>query len=348
MSLSRVPRSQHQFTFAADAEPWLRIEPGSSIVVETLDCFSNKVSSPEQRFGYDSEVLDLIGQYNPVSKPTYVSGAEPGDTLAVRIDAIDLGPVDPYAVMVVTRDTALLCGRPSRHLGHDGDTKICELRDGHVLFPVGTGIVRHPVRPMVGAIGTAPPDGAISSLHYAASCGGNMDCLDITVGATVLLPVNVPGGLLSLGDVHALMGDGEVAGVALETHGDVTVSVQLIKAGRPASTCMPRLDTPTTVGTLGCESHESIDANIAAALDDMLTRLPAEFGMTAIEAYELIGAAGRIRVNQCVHFHGQGWCTTHVAVPRAVLPGGAYWVRGSAGSPDAFEQIRAGGLGAGC
>jgi len=332
LSPLRIQRSQHQFVFDAAAQPWLRVAPGSSIVVETLDCFSNKITSPSQRFERDSDVLDLVGSYNPVSRPVYVTGAEPGDTLAVRIDAIDLGPVEPYAVMVVTGDTALLCGRRSRRLGPESDTRICALEDGHVLFPAGPGQVRHPVRPMVGAIGTAPAAGPVSSLHYAADCGGNLDCPDVTTGTTVLLPVNVPGGLLSLGDVHALMGDGEVTGAALETHADVTLTVDLHKAGRsPAADSaagpgLPRLDTPDSLGTIGCASHDSVDANIAAALDDVLGRLCDEFGLAAIEAYELIGAVGRIRVNQCVHYPGQGWCTTHVSVSRAALPGGAHWV----------------------
>lgn len=344
MNLPCIRRSQHQFVFDAAAKPGLRVASGSTIVVETLDCFSNKITSASQRFEFDADVLDLVGAYNPVSRPIYVTGAEPGDTLAVRIDRIDLGPVEPYAVMVVTRDTALLCGRRSRRLASASDTRICALEDGHVLLPAGPGLIRHPVRPMVGAIGTAPSADPVSSLHYAPGCGGNLDCPDITIGASVLLPVNVPGGLLSLGDVHALMGDGEIAGVALETHADVTLTVELLKAGtrapaaRPASAgplaspgpaesaSLPRLDTPHSLGTIGCSSHESVDANIAAALDDVLGRLCDEFGLRAIEAYQIIGAVGRIRVNQCVHYPGQGWCTSYVSVPRSALPGGAHWV----------------------
>lgn len=328
MTQLRVPRSAHQFAFDASASPWLRAEPGSTIVVETLDCFSNKVTSPGQLFECEAQLLDLIGAYNPVSKPIYVTGASPGDTLAVHIDQIDLGTVEPYAVTAITRDAALLCGQPSRHLG-SADTRVCALAEGHVFFPTSSGTIKHPIRPMVGAIGTAPATRSISSLHYAASCGGNIDCPDIATGASVLLPVNVPGGLLSLGDVHALMGDGEVTGAALETHGDVTITVDLVKAAGPADggrARLPRLETPETIGVLGCASEDSLDANIAAALDDMLGWLCSDYGMTATEAYELIGAAGRIRVNQCVHYQGRGWCTSLVSVARAALPGGAYWI----------------------
>ena len=341
MSHPRVPREQHQFAFDADTEASLRIEPGTTVVVETLDCFSNKVTSPQQVFDSDSDVLALVGRYNPVSRPIHVMGAEPGDTLTVRIDQIDLGVVEPYAVTLVTRDSALLAGRSTPHLGRDSDTKICPIADGYVVLPTGSGALRHPIRPMIGAIGTAP-QGSVSSLHYGPTHAGNIDCPEVTVGATVYLPVNVPGGLLSLGDLHALMGDGEITGIALETHGDVTITVDLIQAANdPARLSTPRLDTATAIGCIGCGSEQSVDANIASAVEDMLTRLRAEYDLSPLDAYELFGATGRIRVNQCVYHSGRGWCTTLASIDRATLPGGALWRTGTAyaaePAPDALR-----------
>ena len=67
---------------------------------------------------------------------------------------------------------------------------------------------------MVGVIGTSPAEGEVPC-GYAFNLGGNMDCNLITVGSTVYLPVEVPGGLLQMGDIHASMGDGELTGTGI-------------------------------------------------------------------------------------------------------------------------------------
>lgn len=322
MTAARVLREQHQFAFDAAAEPVLRVKPGAEVVIETLDCFSNRITSPEQVFHSDAELLALIGAYNPVSAPVYVEGAEPGDVLAVTIRSMRLGVVDPYAVSVIHRDTATVAGRRSALLA-ESETRVCRLVDGHVIFPTGRGHVRHPISPMIGSIGTAPAAGQVSSLHYAAGHGGNVDCPDMTTGSTVYLPVNVPGALFSLGDLHALMGDAEITGVALETHGDVTVQIDLLKKPRAARAL--RLDTADSIGSIGCESADGLDANVAGAFDDLLRRLADDFGIAPVDAFQLLGIAARVRVGQCVHRPGAGWTSVRVSVPRAVLPGGEMW-----------------------
>ncbi len=322
MTAARVLREQHQFSFDAAAEPVLRVKPGAEIVIETLDCFSNRITSPEQVFHSDAELLAVIDAYNPVSAPVYVEGAQPGDVLAVAILSMRLGVVEPYAVSMVHRDAATVAGRPSTLLA-ESETKLCQLVDGHVIFPTSRGHVRHPIRPMIGAIGTAPAAGQVSSLHYAAGHGGNIDCPDMTTGSTVYLPVNVAGALFSLGDLHALMGDAEITGVALETHGDVTVQIDLLKKPRAAKAI--RLDTTESIGSIGCASTDCLDANLAEAYDDLLHRLSEDFGMAPVDAFQLLGIAARVRVGQCVHRPGAGWTSLRVSVPRAVLPGGEMW-----------------------
>lgn len=320
---ARIPRGLHRFDFQAGAEPALRVDPGATVVIETLDCFSNKVTSPRQVFERESDLVDLIGAYNPISAPIYVNGARPGDSLAVHIDGMELGTQEPYGVTVVTPESASLCGRPTSHLGLAADTRVCRLEDGDVIFPTRSGTLRQRARPMVGVIGTAPASGAVSSLHYGPTHGGNIDCPLITSGTTVHLPVNVPGGLLSLGDLHALMGDGEVTGVAIETHGEVTVTIEVING--PGAGAI-RVDTAEEIGSIGCESQHSVDANLGVALEDLLSRLCVDWGMLTVEAYELLGVAARMRINQCVHREaGPGWTSVLVSLPRGMLPGGACW-----------------------
>lgn len=322
MTPLRIPRTDHRFTFAADAEPYARIRPGSQVVVETLDCFSNKITSESQVFERESDLLDLIGAFNPVSAPLYVEGARPGDMLAVHIEDIRVGTVEPYAVTVVTGDRGSVCGRQSDVIGGRARTAVCAIEDGEVLLGTGQGVARLPVRPMVGTIGTAPGAREEISLVFDPGHCGNVDCPQVTVGATVLLPVNVPGGLVSLGDVHALMGDAEVTGIALETHADVTVRVDLLPADAVTRPVMPRVDDADHIGSLGCRFGDTVDGNLHAAFDDLLRRLRDEYGLTPDDAFVLLGSVAEVTVNQCV---AGGWTATYVRLPRAALPGGHYW-----------------------
>lgn len=319
VSVQRIPRSQHRFSFSGDGEPALQIAPGSTVVVETLDCFSNRVRTPDQVFERERDLLCLIGAYNPVNAPIFVEGAEPGDALAVHIEHMALGTLEPFGVMVVAGDDARICGRPSP-FPLAADTRVCRLEGRTVVVPARQGALRQPLRPMIGVIGTAPAAETISSLHYGPTHGGNMDCAMISEGATVRLPVNVPGGLLSLGDLHALMGDGEIVGVAVETHGDVTIRVDVVKgAGRGAAV---RVDTRDAIGSIGCEAQTSLDQNLAAAAADLLSRLCGQWEMAPVEAYELLGMAARMTVNQCVHGRGSGWTSALVSLSRSALPDG--------------------------
>jgi amidase len=194
----RVRREDHQYSFDPTSEPIPRVEPGAAVVVETFGCFTNKITSSEQVFAKEADLLALVGEYNPISRPIHIEGAQPGDTLAVRIDDIALGAFAPYAVTMLTGDFASICGRPVVTDGIGPDTRICPLESDHIVFPTLGGDLRLPTRPMIGTIGTAPADRSWISLHSALGHGGNMDCPSLTMGSTVLLPVNVAGGLLSL------------------------------------------------------------------------------------------------------------------------------------------------------
>jgi amidase len=314
----RLDRSRYGFGFSADAEPALLIDSGDSVVIETLDCFSNKVDSAEQRFERDADLLSLIGRYNPVTGPIAVRGARPGDRLAVRVDRISLGTHAPFAVTVITGDRKGICGRQSPLLPPVPDTRICPLDGDYVLFPTHRGDLRLPVRPMIGSVGTAPAVGTESSLEFDYRHGGNVDCPDLTVGATLTLPVNVPGGLLWLGDVHAAMGDGEITGTALETNADVTVTVTVLPGSDAVeSDPAPWLDDAISVGSIGCEFGADLSDNLHRAFADLLDRLVAGYGLDAVEAYELLGAAGRVTVNQCVL---GGWTAARAWIEKRMLP----------------------------
>lgn len=314
--LPRVPRSAHHYRFSAGADPALRVPAGTRLVFETLDCFANKLTSSEQRYVRESELLDLLGAYNPVAGPVYVDGAQPGDVLAVRVVDIAIGTAGAFAVTNTFGTGSKIVNRDSAGMPPSGSTRICALRDGEIDFRVGDTTIRLPARPMVGTIGTAPAGPDVPSMHYGRGIGGNMDCPLIRPGAMVFLPVNVPGALLYVGDVHALMGDAEITGTALETSADVTVEIGLLpRSAHPLST--PHVDSAETLGVVGCTEGAGLETNLETAMVELQERLCGEYGLDPVDAYELLGAVARVNVNQCV---AGSWKSVYAGVERRFLP----------------------------
>lgn len=188
---------------------------GDTVIFETMDCYDGAVTRDGVR---DFEGRDQ-GKYmaNPATGPLFVEGAEPGDALEVEI------------LDIQTRGWGAL-GTGFHQIGFEKyqDEPYCirtfEWPDGYIDFN-GKKI---PVEPMIGVIGVAPAEeGVITETPDAH--GGNMDCRRIVKGAKILFPVAAEGALLAMGDLHALMGDGEVFLYGLETAGEVTVRVRVIK-----------------------------------------------------------------------------------------------------------------------
>jgi amidase len=145
---------------------------------------------------------------------------------------------------------------------------------------------------MVGCIGTAPDEWAPSS-GLPGRFGGNLDHRIVTTGATVHLPVLVPGGLLFIGDVHASQGDGELSGVAVEIGAEVTVTVDLHKGARLSWPWVEFEDVIAVVTT----AMEFTDAR-TEAVEAMLDVLESQLGMRPAEALALLSAVGDLRIGQ--------------------------------------------------
>ena len=183
---------------------------GEIVIFQTRDCYNRLVQTEEKT------LEEQVGEEpdNPSTGPLYVDGAEPGDVIAV--DILDITVADHGVV-------AIGCG-PFRNKEEKEPFHILPVRDGHVKFQD----VEWDIDPMVGVVGTAMPGREIGTIN-AFEGGGNMDSRIIRKGATVWLPVRVPGALLVMGDIHASMGDGEVCGTGLEIDGEITVRVRLLK-----------------------------------------------------------------------------------------------------------------------
>ena len=147
---------------------------------------------------------------------------------------------------------------------------------------------------MIGVIGVAPADGAVPC-GTPGDHGGNMDCTRITAGATLLLPVAVPGALFALGDLHAAMGDGEVGVSGVEIAGQVTIRVEVLHgAAWPA----PMVITDADASVIS--SAPTLDEAADIAAERAVRWLSTAAGLTLADAVMLLSAIGRLRICQVV------------------------------------------------
>lgn len=273
-----ISKNNTVFAMSPENAPAAQVESGETVCFETLDCFGEQITNESQHLGG----IDW-SQINPATGPLFVKGAMPGDTLKVEILSIDLAP---QAAMVEAPEEGITGLEAKEEV-----TKILPIRDGKAVFSDKLSL---PICPMIGVIGTAPADESIltgtPSFH-----GGNMDCKRIGANTTLYLPVNVEGALLAMGDLHAVMGDGEVCVCGAEISGAVTVRVTVLKdAGLP----LPFLKTETD--SMAIYSDSSIDAAASGATLRMRKFLIEQVGMCDYEAGMLLSLMGDLRICQAV------------------------------------------------
>ena len=256
--------------FDADRAPVLTVRPGAGdrITFETDDAAYAQM----EQYG---DLERLTATINPVTGPVFVEGAEPGDALAVTIHAIELSE---QGWSVYLPGAGALTGR----MGERIRTRRVPVRGGVVHL---TDTLTCPVAPMIGCLGVASSSGPMSSVMPSYPTGGNMDLTDARPGSTVLLPVEVAGALLSVGDLHAVMSRGESSFVAIEIAGRATLSVDLVKG---AGLRTPRIDTGDEWVTVGLGDPVQDSVQVAyEAMFDLLTR---EQGLDDMDAYVVMSA----------------------------------------------------------
>ena len=278
------------YVYGPYADPVLDVEPGAVVTVETHDAFEGKITSEDDT---PSEILNFP-YLNPQTGPIRVKGADKGDALAVRILSIKpRGPqpvgttclIPEFGGLVATGDTALLNPPlPER-------VKKIRVDEQGVYW---SDRVTLPYEPFIGTIGTAPEIEAISSLqpdYY----GGNMDLPDVAPGSIIYLPVNKEGGYLYLGDCHAIQGDGELCGVALEMPAIVELQIDLVKGH---GNHWPQLETEDAMMFIG--SARPMEDAARIAYRELVRWLARETGQSEEEAYMLLTMCGKVRVGNMV------------------------------------------------
>ena len=269
------------YGFSFDMEEKYRVSAGEEFVVETNDCFYQQIQSEDELI----ENLDH-GAFNPATGPIYVEGAEPGDVLKVKIKKIE---VDSKGCSLTIPDAGFLPDRVTKAL-----TKIIEIKDGFAIF---SDEIKLPIRPMIGVIGVATrnEDGLIAT-DTPYRHGGNMDTTDITAGTNLYLPVAAPGAMLALGDLHAVMGDGEVCVTGLEIPGRVTLEVEIIKNKEIS---WPILETKDSIQVIA--SDPNLERASKLALEEMIRILEKAYDLSFEEAYILSSLGVDMKISQLVN-----------------------------------------------
>ncbi len=271
-----------------------RVRSGDIVTFVCRDCYNGSLHTDRM----DPRDLDRSCG-NPITGPLYIEDAAPGDVL--RIDILQIRP-GPSGRMYVRPGAGLydLSGTLCRVFPIDAQNMTFSF-DGLTL----------PLRPMIGVIGTAPAGDRLSS-ECPGETGSNMDIRDMCAGSTLCLPVQVPGALLSMGDLHGVQGDGESAVCALEMAGEVTVRVVVLKDRADIPT--PLLVTPTHYMTAAADP--SLDRCAQAAARKMHLLLQRHTRLDAPHAAMLLSLCGNLRISQVVNpAHG---CV--MEFPKDILP----------------------------
>ena len=303
--LNPTPQTVHWGHFNASIPAVLQVESGDEIVIDTFSGGMSEVADPSLFRPEHRLIVDTVPQImgpHILTGPVHVKGAEPGDTLEVRILDIELTTDWGWNIIRPLKG-ALPEDFPNlsrRVIPIDRQTNVARL-------PWGVDV---PLRPFFGIIGVAPPPayGLVSSVE-PREYGGNIDNKEFIPGTSLFLPVFVPGANLSVGDGHAVQGDGEVCLTALETCLKGRFQVIVHKQ----SLNFPRAITPTHYISMGMD----VDLDDAAkqALRNMIKWLTEIKPWTAEEAYVFCSLACDLHVTQLV----DGNKGIHAMVSRSVI-----------------------------
>jgi acetamidase/formamidase len=283
----RPTPEQYVYSFGGHA-PLLTVAPGTIVELSTEDCFAGNVRGIDD---LPSQVCEFPF-LNPVTGPIAVEGAEVGDTLAVHF--VEIVPARDWAAsstfphfgaLTTTHATAMLHPALEERVWiYDIDVAagVCRFQARRTDFSVEL-----PLDPMHGTVGVAPAANEVLMSITPAAHGGNMDTPEMRAGVTAYFPVNVPGGMLSIGDGHARQGEGEVCGTAVEAAMNTVVVVDLVKGQAPVS---PRIESDEFLMTTG--SARPLEDAFRMSQHDLVGWTGALLGLEELDAYQLVSQAG--------------------------------------------------------
>lgn len=288
-----ISKKHIHFGWNNSLEPILTVNTGEEITVEMIDASGGQINTNSTEEDVASLNFDKV---NPVTGPIYIKGAEAGDILVVDLKEFT---GSSWGWTANIPGFGLLADEfPEPFLN------ISEYNQDWVYY---TPEIRLPYSPFAGTIGVAPATAGTQSVVFPRNVGGNMDIRHLTTGSKLYLPVEVQGGLFSVGDGHATQGDGEVCGTAVETALNLRLSFDLIKGVNIKS---PQFETKLAFKNIDSEKEDSIYVTtgiapdlMAAARDAvryMIDYLMREYKLDAVIAYSLCSVAADLKISEVV------------------------------------------------
>jgi amidase len=284
--------------FEPTFEPIGAVELNESFVLESRDCYDGQFTSTDVlRPGID------MNRFNRATGPIWVNGLSPGEWVVVDVERVD---VDGPGVMAVAPGLGTLGDTVTRP-----STRLLPVASGQVWL---TDQIAVPLDPMVGILGVATAAESVAS-SVPGHHGGNLDTRLIRAGTGVAFRVNQPGLGLAAGDLHAVMGDGELGGTGVEIGGRVQLSVRQL-SGHDGT--WPLLLTDDALHVLA--SAEDMTTAIRGAFSEAVKLIKGWHSLSWEDAYRLSSVVTHLQVSQVVNPR----VTVRVAISRQWCPISAY------------------------
>lgn len=301
--MRRFPRTATTLVLDPDAAPLAELGEGERVLVETADSLCGVAKAQAPRGWQIDEVVELLGGACPLTGPFAVAGARAGaDVLEVELHRVDAWPATGEGWTGVFGGFGAL-DHAAYSLGDAGfepEVRVVPYRDGVARFPVGGGAVEVPLRTFLGTVGVAPARERRLTFSQSPEYLGDVDVPGVAAGAVLVLPVNVDGGLLALGDAHAAQGSGEITGAALEVEAEVELSVRVRTREEAGFAALPQLNTAEAIGSIAGFQGTSLADCARAAYADLIRRLETGWGFARRDAYELLSLVGRLEVGNMI------------------------------------------------
>jgi len=287
-----LPADRVHYTWDAGNEPVVTIDSGDTVVMSTRD-----VSDEQINPAVDASVIATLDwdRVYPLAGPIAVSGAEPGDTLAIEV--VDL-QTKGWGWTAILPGLGLL---PEEF--PDAYLRIFDLADGETTRLRDDVVI--PLEPFLGTMGVCPAGAEKQRVMPPGLFGGNLDTRQLTRGSTLYLPVQEPLALFSCGDAHAAQGDGEVCVTGIESPMDVTLRLTLEKGRRipspqylTAGPLTPRVDGGSFFGTTGV--GPDLYAGAQDAVRAMIDHLTGTYGLSREDAYVLSSLVVDLKISELV------------------------------------------------
>ena len=333
--LRATPETVHWGYFSPEIKPALVVKSGDLIQAQAV----THHAGDDPSLMMDCDIRRIFTEIAPETRapgchimtgPIYVEGAEPGDMLEVRYFQMkprfnygsnlsaswghlykEFGETERVTIYKLDRNantaSALYAYNIEGDYGLPGRMTNCPECDRHPALP---GITI-PARPHLGTAGVAPAVDAPVSTIPPGLHGGNIDNWRIGAGATMFYPVQVKGGLFSIGDPHVSQGDGEISGTAIEASLDVLFQIVLRKDFQFPSPLL-QTDDCWIVHGFGAD----LDEAMKSASTDMLHLLTEHQGLSRVDGYSLMSVAADFGVTQVV----DGTQGIHCRIERRIFP----------------------------